>query len=204
MASNNKLAAIHLSNKDQVLATIIESAGLCTIKPHNNYYWELVSSIISQQLSIKAAHTIEKRFLSLFKEDIPTPEHILRLNPDKIRACGLSNAKVNYVRDLAFRVANCKLSFDNFDNLSDSEIIHELTQIKGVGEWTAHMFLMFAMGRPDVLAHGDLGIKLGIQKLYNLSTLPTPDQIKSIAIKNNWSPYRSFACWYIWHAKDNK
>lgn len=196
-------AADYLSRVDPILRPVIARAGLCTIVPHTNYYWELVDSIISQQLSVKAAATIEGRFKKLFDEPVPLPRHILATPHEKLREAGLSNAKANYVRDLAQHIVDGKLKLDELDQLSDEEIITELTAVKGIGEWTAHMFLMFAMGRPNVLAVGDLGIKAGIQKLYNLKYLPTPEQVSEIAIKNKWSPYQTIACWYIWHAKDN-
>jgi len=196
-------AADHLSTHDSVLASIIKQAGLCTIVPHSNYYWELVDSIISQQLSIKAAVTIEGRFKDLFKEDVPLPEHILATPHEKLRGVGLSNAKANYVRDLAQHIVDGRLELEKLDTMTNQEIIDELTAVKGIGEWTAHMFLMFAMGRLDILAVGDLGIKNGIKLLYNLKYLPTPEQITEIATKKNWHPYETVACWYIWHAKDN-
>lgn len=196
-------AADYLSRVDPVLRPVIDQAGLCTIVPHTNYYWELVDSIISQQLSVKAAATIEGRFKNLYKEPVPLPEHILATPHEKLREVGLSNAKATYVRDLAQHIVDGKLKLDQLDKLSDQEIIKELTAVKGIGEWTAHMFLMFAMGRPDILAVGDLGIKAGIQKLYNLKYLPTPEQVAEIATKNKWSPYQTAACWYIWRAKDN-
>ncbi len=196
-------AADYLSRVDPVLRPVIARAGLCTIVSHTNYYWGLVDGIISQQLSVKAAATIEGRFKSLFPEPIPLPEHILTIPHEKLREAGLSNAKANYVRDLAQHIVDGTLKLDELDTLSDPEIIKKLTAVKGIGEWTAHMFLMFVMGRPNVLAVGDLGIKAGIQKLYNLKYLPTPEQVSEIATKNNWSPYQTAACWYIWHAKDN-
>jgi len=168
-------AADYLSAHDPVLAPVIADAGLCTIKPHTNYYWELVDSIISQQLSIKSASAIESRFKALFSQDIPLPEHILATPHDKLRAVGLSNAKANYIRDLAQHIIDGRLELDKLDTMTNQEIITELTAVKGIGEWTAHMFMMFAMGRLDILAIGDLGIKAGIQKLYKLDHLPTPD-----------------------------
>lgn len=196
-------AADYLSKADPVLRPVIARAGLCTIVPHTNYYWGLVDGIISQQLSVKAAATIENRFKNLFPEPIPLPEHILAIPHEKLREAGLSNAKANYVRDLAQHIVDGTLKLDELDTLSDQEIIKKLTAVKGIGEWTAHMFLMFVMGRPDVLAVGDLGIKAGIQILYNLKHLPTPEQVSEIATKNQWSPHQTAACWYIWHAKDN-
>ena len=198
-------AAEYLTARDATLAQIIQSAGLCTIRPHKNYYQELVDSIISQQLSVKAAATIEKRFCALFEgEDFPSPEAILTKSVEELRSSGLSRGKAAYVRDLAQHVIEGKVKFDHLDALSNDEVIKELTAVKGIGEWTAHMFMMFCMGRLDVLAHGDLGIKNGIQKLYGLKKQPDAAGVQRIAKRNEWHPYESVACWYIWHSLDNK
>ncbi len=196
-------AAAYLSRHDSVLAPVIASVGPCTIRPHKNYYQELVDSIVSQQLSVKAAATIFGRFKDLFGGGFPAPEQILTKEVDELRGVGLSRGKATYVRDLAQHVVDGKVQFGHLDSLSNDEIIKELTAVKGVGEWTAHMFLMFCMGRLDVLAHGDLGIKNGVQKLYGLDHQPTAQEIIDIATKNNWHPYESVACWYIWQSLDN-
>lgn len=197
-------AAEHLARKDPVLAPLIAQYGLCTIRPHKNYYQELVDSIISQQLSVKAARSIERRFCELFgSSDFPPPEKILKKNVDELRGVGLSRGKAAYILDLAQHVVDGRLKFDHLDGLSNDGVIKELTAVKGIGEWTAHMFLMFCMARRDVLAHGDLGIKNGIKKLYNLDHLPTLQEIQDLATKNNWHPYESVACWYIWQSLDN-
>ncbi len=196
-------AALHLAN-DQVLAPIIKRAGLCRIRPHHNYYQELVESIISQQLSIKAADSILQRFKNLFGGKFPSPDQILVKEHDELRAVGLSNAKARYIKDLAQHIVDGKLELEQFDRLSNEEIAAELTAVKGIGEWTAHMFLMHAMFRLDILAVGDLGIKVGIRDLYNLDHLPDPEEIKKLAKNNHWRPYETVACWYVWHAKDNK
>jgi len=196
-------AAAHLAKHDSVLAVIIKQAGPCVIKPHRNYYWELIDSIISQQLSVKAAATIERRFQALFDSEFPEPAAILAKSVEELRAAGLSNAKAAYIRDLAQHIIDGRLKFDHFDSLTNEEIIKELVAVKGVGEWTAHMFLMFCMGRLDVLATGDLGIRNGIQKLYDLLSVPTPTQITGIAETNHWHPYETVACWYVWHSLDN-
>ncbi|MGH7240676.1 MAG: DNA-3-methyladenine glycosylase family protein [Candidatus Saccharimonadales bacterium] len=197
-------AADHLTKRDRVLAPIIKVAGPCTITAHTNYYWELIDSIISQQLSVKAAATIEKRFRALFDTDFPEPTAILTKSIEELRSAGLSNAKAHYIQDLAQHILEGKLVFDSFDAMSNDQIISELTAVKGIGEWTAHMFLMFCMARSDVLATGDLGIKNGIRSLYSLPELPSPAEIIDLAMANNWHPYESVACWYIWHSLDNK
>lgn len=196
-------AAEYLAAHDPVLVPVIKRAGLCTIRPHKNYYQELVDSIISQQLSIKAAATIFGRFKDLFGGDFPSPEEILSKDIEELRSVGLSRGKAMYVRDLAQHVVDGKVKFDHLDSLSNEEVIAELTAVKGIGEWTAHMFMMFCMGRMDVLAHGDLGIKNGIQKLYGLKKQPDAAGVQRIAKKNQWHPYESVACWYIWQSLDN-
>lgn len=196
-------AAAHLG-QDPVLAPVIAQYGLCTIRPHRNYYQELADSIISQQLSVKAARTIVQRFCELFGGTaFPLPEAILQKDTDELRTAGLSRAKASYVRDLAQHVIDGRLRFDHLDQLTNDEVIHALTPVKGIGEWTAHMFLMFCMGRLDVLAVGDLGVRSGVQKLYSLDHLPSPQEVAHIAIVNNWHPYESVACWYIWQSLDN-
>lgn len=197
-----KKAAEHLAAHDAMLARVIKKAGVCTIQPHTNYYQELVDSIISQQLSIKAAATIFNRFKALFGKAFPTPKQILTKDIGELRSAGLSRAKATYVRDLAQHVLDGKLMFDQFDRLSNQEVIKELVAVKGIGEWTAHMFMMFCMGRLDILAHGDLGIKNGIQRLYGLDHQPSAQEIIELAGQKHWHPYETVACWYVWHSID--
>lgn len=189
----------HLS-ADPVLAPVIARVGLPTFTPHTDYYWELVDSIISQQLSIKAARTIEQRFLDLFGGKIPQPKQLLNKTVDELRAVGMSRAKAVYVLDLARHIDQGLLLVDRLPTLPNDEVVRELVAVKGIGEWTAHMFMIFALGRLDVLPVGDLGIKNGVQKLYGLPTLPTAKDLQAIAAKNNWHPYESVASWYIWQS----
>lgn len=175
------------------------------IRPHTDYYRELVDSIISQQLSVKAAATILKRFLDLFPgRNFPNPEAILEKNIDELRSVGLSKQKAGYIQDLAKNVVDGSVKFEHLDDLSNDEILSELTKIKGIGVWTVHMFLIFCMGRLDVLPVGDLGIRNGIKKLYGFETLPIPSEIEILAHDNKWHPYESIASWYVWHSLDNK
>ena len=197
-------AAEHLSSHDAILADVIKNAPLPAFVPHKNYYQELVESIISQQLSVKAAATILKRFKELFSADFPTPEDILATDIEVLRGVGLSRQKGSYIKDLAIRVLEGSIQFSHLDSLSNREVIDELVQIKGVGVWTVHMFLLFCMGRLDVLPTGDLGIKNGMYKLYDLPEKPTPEDMEMIALNNNWHPYESVASWYVWHSLDNK
>lgn len=196
-------AARHLSN-DKVLAPLISRYGTVTYRPHNNYYRELVESIIGQQLSVKAAASINRRFVELFGGRFPTPEEILAHPTDSLRSAGLSGAKARYVGDLAARIAGGSLDLDHISNLPNHEVITELTAVKGIGEWTAHMFLIFSLGRMDVLAHGDLGVRTGMMRQYRLASLPTPQEVAVIARENSWHPYESAACWYLWQSLDNE
>lgn len=194
----------HLRQADPTLAIIINGAPLPTITPHKNYYQELVESIISQQLSVKAAATILKRFRALFGETFPQPAEILEKTPDELRAVGLSWQKTSYIQDLALKVLEDEVSFNHLDSLTNDEIIAELTKIKGVGVWTVHMFLMFCMGRLNVLPTGDLGIKNAIQLNYGFENRPTHDEMTALAANHHWHPYETLASWYMWHSLDNK
>lgn len=197
-------AVIHVAKADPSLKPVIERAGLCTIQPHTDYYKSLADSIIGQQLSVKAAASIRTRFYNMFGGELPTPEAILGKTVEELRGIGFSKAKANYVRDLAQHIIDGALSFDDIENKSNEAIIKMLTDVKGIGEWTAHMFLMFCMGRTDVLPVGDLGIRTGIKNLYDLDELPTPAQITNIADEHGWHPYESVASWYVWYSLDNK
>ena len=196
-------AVVQLAS-DPILAPLFSNFPACTIRPHTNYYRELVESIIGQQLSIKAAASINRRFLELFEGEFPDPEKLLNQPVEYLRDTGFSGAKVKYVRDLAEHVLDGRLKFDAFDQMSNEDIIAALLPVKGIGEWTAHMFLMFCMARPDVLPVGDLGIRNGIKQLYGFDHLPSPDEIREIAVRGNWHPYESIASWYIWQNLDNK
>jgi DNA-3-methyladenine glycosylase II len=195
-------AITHLKQYDPILATIIATSPLPALEPHNDYYQELVSSIIGQQLSVKAAASIQKRFISLF-DDFPTPEQILETDIEQLRNSGLSRPKATYIRDLAQHIVDGSVTFDTLDQLTNQQIIDELTKVKGIGIWTVHMFLIFCMGRLDVLPTGDLGIRNGIKRLYELDELPSSEAIEQLAKAKNWHPYESVASWYIWQSLDN-
>jgi len=200
-----RIASEYLASVDPILAPIVATAGLPTITPHKNYYQELVESIVSQQLSVKAARTIMNRFLDLFEgDDFPTPAQILSKTVEEFRSVGLSRQKGTYIQDLAVKVIEGTVKFNHLDALSNEDVIAELTQIKGVGVWTVHMFLIFCMGRLDVLPTGDLGIKNGIYALYELKEKPSPEEMEKLAKKHKWHPYESVASWYVWHSLDNK
>ncbi len=192
----------HIAENDMRLAELIHRYPQPTFRPHTDYYRELVESIISQQLSVKAAATIYKRFVDSF-EQFPEPDVILAREDSELRAVGLSGQKTRYIKDLASRVLDGSVRFDHLDQLTNAEIITELTAVKGIGEWTVHMFLMFCMGRFNVLPVGDLGIKNAVGRLYSLNTLPSPADIEQIAAKNGWKPYESVASWYLWKSLEN-
>jgi DNA-3-methyladenine glycosylase II len=199
-----KAACIHLSHTDLRLATIITTYGTPTITPHTKYYEELVSSIISQQLSVAAAATIWNRFIALYDNRMPSPEQILETNTETIRSVGASYAKVTYIKDLARHIVEGKLDLAHIATLPNNMVIEQLTAIKGIGEWSAHMFMIFSLGRLDILPSGDLGIRKSMQKVYDLPTLPTKQEMIAIANKYSWHPYESIAAWYLWKYLDNK
>lgn len=204
-ADRLQAALSHLQRHDPIMAELISRYPTCQIQPHENYYQELVDAIISQQLSVKAARSIEQRFCALFNDEasFPEPRAILKKSIDELRSAGLSRAKAVYVQDLARHVESGLIAFDQFHELTNDEIISELTAVKGIGEWTAHMFLMFSLGRLDVLPVGDLGIRNGIKILYGFDHLPNPDDIREVATKQQWHPYETVASWYIWQSLDN-
>lgn len=197
-----KLGQAHLAAHDPILAELISRYPAPTFSPHQNYYQELVESIISQQLSVKAAATITKRFVESFGH-FPLPEELLEKDAEDLRAVGLSYQKARYIQDLARHVLDGSVRFEHLDSLTDDAIVAELTAVKGIGEWTVHMFLIFCMGRLDILATGDLGVKTAVRNLYGLPTLPRPLEMAVIAKKNTWHPYASLACWYLWKSLDN-
>ncbi len=198
-----KPALAHLAANDPVLADLISRYPSPKFEKHTNYYQELVESIISQQLSVKAAKAIETRFKGLFDGEFPTPDQIIAIDIEEYRSVGLSRPKARYIQDLAQKVIDEEVTFSTLDTLSNDEIVAELTRVKGIGTWTVHMFLMFCMARLDVLPTGDLGIKNGIAKLYAIDHVPSEHEVKMIAQKNNWHPYESIASWYIWQSLNN-
>lgn len=192
-------ALAHLKNADPVLAEIIERCGPFTMAYREPEFSTLVRSIVYQQLSGKAAATILNRFIDACGGEL-APEKILKLRTEKMRACGLSQQKLTYIRDLAKLTRDGRLDFAALPNLSDEEVIEALTQVKGVGVWTAHMFLMFALRRENVLPIGDLGIQNAIKKAYNKRKKVTPTHVEQHGKK--WRPYCSIACWYLWRSLD--
>lgn len=196
-------AQAHLSKADKVLARVISASGPCGINPHTDYYGGLVGSVVGQQLSAVAAGAIWHRVLALFDGRMPTPEQLLKVDDDKLRTAGLSRSKIKYVKDLAQHVLDGRLDLEHIATMPNEQLIEQLTAVKGIGEWSAHMFMLFGLGRLDILPVGDLGIRKAIQNLYGLKELPTPEQIITIANKNRWHPYESVASWYLWQSLDN-
>ena len=190
--------------RDPVMRDLIRRHGACGLadNQHTDPYKALVHSIMSQQLSSKAAATIARRFDDLFGGTFPTPQQVLDTPEEKLRSVGLSGMKVSFVRDLARRIEDGSLRLDALDAMTDEDVVDALTEVKGIGRWTAEMFLMFRLHRPDVLPVGDLGIVNAIKKQYRLRKIPTPDRM--IRIGESWRPYRSIACWYLWASLDNK
>ena len=194
-------AILHLKKADPVLGEIIERVGRYGIEYDEPEFHSLAQAIVYQQLHGKAAATIFKRLTDLAGDPL-TPAGILQLSEEQLRGVGLSKQKLSYLRDLAGKTQAGELDFSRLQDLTDEEVIKQLTRVKGIGVWTAHMFLMFALRRPDVLPTGDLGIQMAIRKHYRKRKLPKPLQMEKLA--KSWAPYRSVACWYLWRSMDIK
>jgi DNA-3-methyladenine glycosylase II len=197
----------HLQAADPILGEVIEHIGRIEMgrpdRDPNDHYGALVRAITGQQLSVKAAASIHARFLEFFGGTTPTPQQVLDAEPETMRAAaGLSRMKVAFLRSLAEHVISGELDLERMSELSDEDVIAELIEIKGIGQWTAHMFLMFHLSRPDVLAVGDLGIRAAMRDLYGLDDLPAPDEMERIALP--WRPWRTIACRYLWRSLDNE
>lgn len=194
----------HLS-KDQKLKPVIKTHGILKLKKQKDIFMALCSSIMSQQLSTKVANVILKRFLSLFPDGNPTPELLLQVNHDKLRSIGLSNAKAVYVKNVARFAIDHGLDFNKLNKMADDELVNYLTQIKGVGVWTAQMIMMFALGKEDVMPVGDLGIQTAITELYAIKVNDRKKlEKRMLVIAESWKPYRTYACMYLWRYKDTK
>lgn len=190
-----------LARRDPVIADLMRRHGPCGLADvqHADPFQALVHAIIAQQLSTTAAATIEARFRAIFKGR-PTPAAVATEADTTLRSAGLSGQKLGYLRDLSARVLDGSLVLDRLGGLSDDDVVASLTQVKGIGRWTAEMFLMFRLHRPDVLPVGDLGIGKAVQKAYKLRSTPSPQRLTAIGEK--WRPYRSVACWYLWASLD--
>lgn len=193
---NDLVRAMIKLKEDSVLASVIKKIGILEPRFAENYFIALVESIVSQQLSMKAADTIFGRLKALSSDSELTAEAVIRMDPQKMRSAGLSWSKVSYVKNIAEYTLISDRVFEKFPMMSDEEIITELTKIKGVGRWTAEMFLIFTMGRPDIFSYGDLGLRRAIQRLYGFNKEPNITQMEKIVLK--WKPYRSIASRYLW------
>jgi DNA-3-methyladenine glycosylase II len=193
-----------LMRRDPVLAAIIRQHGPCglgAVRDHFDHFAMLVRAIVFQQLSTKAATTIHNRLMDCLPDGGPTPEGLVAVTDAQLRAAGISRQKAAYLRDLGAKVSGGVVPLEAIESLSDEEVITALTQVKGIGRWTAEMFLIFRLQRPDVLPVGDLGIQNAIQKAYRFRKKPTPERMRGLATM--WQPYRSIACWYLWRSLDN-
>ena len=196
-------AGIDLLKKDKNMQVLINKFGRPDLNPRQDYFQSLLRSIVFQQLSGKAAKTIYERFVNL----IPTtsnhcPNEVLKLDKEEMRKAGLSFRKIDYVRNLADYFENNSFHKKDVEKMSDQEISKELIQIKGIGQWTVDMFLMFTLNRADILPCSDLGIQKGIMKILNMKNLPSKKEMENCSRK--WRPYRTIACWYLWRIADDK
>ena len=203
MASSHRTALSYLRRVDPVLAQIIRQVGTPPPPPRRagTHYDALVRSIIYQQLSGKAAGTIHRRFRELYPKKQPKAHLVLATSDEAFRGAGLSRQKIGYLRDLSARVVDGSLPLAHLGRLSDDEIIEHLVQVKGIGRWTVHMFLMFRLGRPDVLPELDLGIQNAMQRAYGLKARPRPKDV--LRLGERWRPHASTASWYLWRSLEN-
>ncbi len=190
-------AITHLS-RDRRLAAVIRRVGDCRIRVTRNKYESLVGAIITQQLSGSAARSIKTKFAALYASRFPKPADVVRTSDAKLRKTGLSKMKVAYIKDISGRIESGELKLQRLQKLSDEEVIEELTRIRGIGRWTAEMFLIFTLRRMDVLPVGDLGLKKGVKKLRRMEEMPSEDHIRKVA--ERWRPYRTVATWYLWRS----
>jgi DNA-3-methyladenine glycosylase II len=187
----------HLKKSDPAIAAVIQKVGPCRISYQEPDFATLARAIVYQQLNGKAAASIYARFAAGCGGTI-TSEAILRMRPQKMRTLGLAPQKTDYLRDLARRTRSGEIDFSTLATLEDEQVIARLTAVKGVGVWTVHMFLMFALRRPDVLPVGDFGVRSAMKRLYNLADLPKPIEMQRLA--EPWRPWRSIASWYLWRS----
>ena len=192
----------HFDLRDPVMAATIREKGAFKLSRNRNYFLVLCKAIIGQQISIKAAESITKRFQSLFQGHIPTPEKVGVISVTKLRQSGLSGQKVKYLKDLSARFLDGSIRTHRLAYQSNDEVIENLTCVYGIGKWTAEMFLIFSLNRIDVLPLGDLGLKSGVKKIYNMRGLPSPK--KMLALGKKWHPMETVATWYAWRIQDSE
>jgi DNA-3-methyladenine glycosylase II len=190
----------HLRKADPRLGGVIERVGTCALRPRGPVYDSLFRSVLYQQLAGPAAAAIERRVKAHFGGVVPPPSEFLSASPEAMRSAGLSRQKLAYLRDLAAHFSDGRLQARRLAQLSDDALVEAVTTVHGIGEWTAHMLLIFTLGRPDILPVGDYGVRKGMQQLYRLRELPKPQKMERIAAP--WRPYRSIASWYLWRIAD--
>ena len=201
MRYDPEAAVAHLRRADPILDRIIDAVGPFTLQPRDGTYRMLARAIFFQQLAGPAARAIMNRALDVLDtndERFFTPQQFLAATDEQLRSAGLSRQKLAYLRDLAGKFASGQLSEGEFAHLDDEEVIRRITSVKGIGRWTAEMFLIFSLGRPDILPVDDLGVRRGFQQAYGLTDLPSPDEMRRIA--EPWRPYRSVGTWYMWRS----
>ena len=191
----NQQDGLRFLRKDPILGKIIDNVGDYSLKRRNHHFAVLVESIISQQLATSAAEAIFRRFRKIYPK-FPTAAQILSTRKSKLRAAGLSGMKIDYLKDLARNIKEGRLNMKLLSKMCDEEVIDHLTQVKGIGRWTAEMFLIFSLGRQDVLPVHDLGLRKGAQMAFSLPDLPKPKELEKMG--ERWRPYRSMATWYLW------
>jgi len=194
-------AVKHFLANDVSIYNLMKKFGPILLKKRRHYFKWLCNSIVGQQLSVISAKAIRGRFLQYYN-NLPTPELVSETDFQILRTLGLSNAKAKYIKDLAHQIIKKNISLKKISSKSDDEIISELTKVKGIGTWTVHMFLIFVLGRKNILPIGDLGIKRAIMLNYNLKNLPTSEDIVGISQNNNWSPFNTYACMSMWKSID--
>lgn len=196
-------AVKHFLNNDVLIYDLMSKFEPVKLIQKRNYFVSLTTSIIGQQLSVQSAKAIINRFNTHFSNEL-SPEIIVNTKFETLRSLGLSNAKAKYIIDLAEKILSKEITLKGISKRSEDEIMNELTKVKGIGPWTVHMFLIFILGRPNILPDGDLGIKKAIMVNYSLKILPTGEEVIKISKMNNWAPYNSYASLYLWKSLDGK
>ena len=199
---SRKEILLHFDKNDAVMAQLIRKSGPIKLKRNRNYFIVLCNAIIGQQISVAAADAITIRFNRLFNGHSPTPQGVIKLSEIDLRKAGLSKQKVAYLKDLSFHFYEKILRPHRLHHMGNDEVICQLTRVHGIGRWTAEMFLIFSLNRPDVLPVGDLGLQLALKKLYRMRQLPTVKRMRTIGRK--WNPLETVGTWYAWRAQDEK
>lgn len=199
---SKKIILQHFDERDAVMARVIREMGPFKLKRNRNYFQVLCKAIVGQQISIKAAESITRRFQNIFTGSRPTPEKVQGLTEKQLREVGLSNQKVKYMKDLSTKFLDGSVRPQRMAHQDNEEIIKQLTGVYGVGRWTAEMFLIFSLNRLDVLPVGDLGLRAGVKQLYNMRALPTPDRVRTLGKK--WQPFETVGTWYTWRSMDEE